>query len=122
MTIMCDVLMLMFWVWALEFWERALDKQNPLLFLSAGVLVGLAVLTKYNAITLLPLLPVLGVLRTRRIGWWLAGLAVSLVMVAIYEWMTARMYGRGLLELAVHNANRAHIEFPGSWKARVSLV
>jgi 4-amino-4-deoxy-L-arabinose transferase-like glycosyltransferase len=119
MTIMCDVFMLMFWIWALVFWERALDEdQSRWQFVWAGVLAGLAVLTKYNAITLLPLLPILSIFRARKAGWWLAGLAVTLIIVTGYEWITAKMYGRGLLAAAVHNANGAHLEFPGGWKAR----
>ena len=82
-TLMCDVMMLGFWVWALVFWERALGKEHSgWRFVGAGVLAGLAVLTKYSAINLLPLLLLLGVLRTRKPGWWLLGLAVPLLMLA----------------------------------------
>ena len=77
-TLMCDVLMLTFWIWALVFWERALaNEQSRWRFVGAGVLAGLAVLTKYSAVTLLPLFPILGILRTRKLGWWLLGLAVQ---------------------------------------------
>ena len=97
-TLMCDVLMLAFWIWALVFWERALaNGQSRWQFVGAGLLAGLAVLTKYSAVTLLPLLPFLSILRTRRSGWWLVGMAVPLIMVAAYEWITAGMYGKGLL-------------------------
>ena len=73
-TLMCDVLMLTFWIWALVLWERALaSEQSRWQFVGAGVLAGLAVLTKYSAVTLLPLLPILSILRTRKLGWWLAG-------------------------------------------------
>ena len=70
-TLMCDVLMLTFWIWALVFWERALGNgQCRWQFIGAGVLAGLAVLTKYSAVTLLPLLPLMSLLRTRKLGWW----------------------------------------------------
>ena len=120
-TLMCDVLMLAFWIWALVVWERALrNERSGWWFVVAGVLAGLAVLTKYSAVTtLLPLLALLSLLRTRKIGvWWLLGLAVPLMMVAIYEWMTARMYGRGLLFAAVHVAQAHRVEFPGGWLAK----
>jgi 4-amino-4-deoxy-L-arabinose transferase-like glycosyltransferase len=117
-TLMCDVPMLAFWIWALVLWERALgNKQSRWQFLGAGALAGLAVLTKYSAITLLPLLLVLSLLRTRKPGWWLPGLAVPLFMLAGYELITARMYGQGLFSAAVHYAHTTHIEFPGGWKA-----
>ncbi len=117
-TLMCDVPMLGFWIWALVLWERALaNGQNPWLFVGAGALAGLAVLTKYSAVVLLPLLPVLSLLRTRKAGWWL-GLAVPLIVLAGYEWVTARMYGKGLFSAAVYYARMHPAVFPGGWKAR----
>ncbi len=121
-TLMCDVMMLGFWIWALVLWERALaNGRSHWLFVGAGLLAGLAVLTKYSAITLLPLLPILSILRTRKLGWWLTGLAVSVLMLAGYELITARMYGRGLFSAAVHYAHATHIEFPGGWKANAII-
>ena len=117
-TLMCDVMMLGFWVWALVFWERALGKErNGWRFVGAGALAGLAVLTKYSAVNLLPLLLLLGILRTRKPGWWLLGLAVPVLMLAGYELITARMYGRGLFSAAIHYAHTTHINFPGGWRA-----
>ena len=119
-TLMCDVMMLGFWVWTLVLWEAALaNGRSPWWFVGAGALAGLAVLTKYSAICLLPLLLVLGVMRTRKAGWWLLGLAVPLLMLAGYEWVTARMYGRGLFSAAVHYAHTTHIGYPGGWRASV---
>jgi tetratricopeptide (TPR) repeat protein len=118
-SLMCDVLMLAFWIWALVFWERALDNdRNWRPFVLAGVLAGLAVLTKYSAVTLLPLLPFLSMLRTRKSGWWLAGIAVPLIMVAIYETMTAGMYGYGLLSVAAGYAQTHRAGFLSDWQAR----
>jgi 4-amino-4-deoxy-L-arabinose transferase-like glycosyltransferase len=117
-TLMCDVSMLSLWIWALVLWERALgSERSRWQFVGAGVLAGLAILTKYSAITLLPLLPILSLLRTRKLGWWLAGLAVPVLMLAGYELITARMYGRGLFFAATHYAQTSHVGFPGGWKA-----
>jgi 4-amino-4-deoxy-L-arabinose transferase-like glycosyltransferase len=116
-TLMCDVLMLTFWIWALVFWERALAKeQGRWRFVLAGVLAGLAVLTKYSAVTLLPLFPILGILRTRKPVWWLVGLAVPLFMLAGYEWLTARMYGTGLFSAALNHTQNNRDGF--DWEAR----
>jgi hypothetical protein len=118
-TLMCDVLMLAVWIWALVLWERALaGGPARRLFLAAGTLAGLAVLTKYSAVTLLPLLPLLSLLRTRRAGWWLLGLAVPLLMVAGYEWLTYEMYGRGLMSLSSYHARTFRPGFPGGWRAK----
>jgi 4-amino-4-deoxy-L-arabinose transferase-like glycosyltransferase len=119
-TLMCDVLMLALWVWALVFWERALnDAQARWQFIGAGTLVGLAVLTKYSALLLFPiLLPILSILRTRKLlGWWWLGLVVPLLMAAGYDWITAKMYGRGLLFASAGSVRVRGIDLPGGWKA-----
>jgi hypothetical protein len=117
-TLMCDVLMLTFWIWAFVLWERGLasGEQSWWRFAGAGVLAGLAVLTKYSALILLPLLAILSLLRTRKLGWWWVGLAVPLLMVAGYEWLTAEMYGRGLISAASNFARTLRVF--GGWKAR----
>ena len=73
-TLMCDVLMMTFWIWALVLWERALASgQSRWRFVGAGVLAGLAVLTKYSAVTLLPLLPILSHSSNPQVGVVVAG-------------------------------------------------
>ncbi|HTY86216.1 MAG TPA: glycosyltransferase family 39 protein [Candidatus Acidoferrum sp.] len=118
-TLMCDVLMLGFWVWSLVLWDQALIRDQPRWwrFVVAGFLAGLAVLTKYNALFLLPLLPVLSLLRGRLSAGWLLGLGVPLIMAAGYEWLTAKMYGRGLLFFDAGKVETGGIAFPGGWKA-----
>ena len=124
-TLMCDVPMLAFGIWALVFWERALAKRGRWWsFILAGGLAGLAVLTKYSAVILLPLLPILSILRARKAGWWLLGLVVPLAMITGYELLTVKMYGEGLFTAAEHYARMHRYSFPGGWKARgiVSLT
>jgi len=119
-TLMCDVPMLALWIWAVVLWEKALTEgMDRRLFLGAGLLAGLAVLTKYSALTLLPLLPLLALLRTRKVGWWLAGLAVPVVLVAGYEWLTWHEYGQGLVAAASYHARSFRPGFPGGFKATV---
>jgi 4-amino-4-deoxy-L-arabinose transferase-like glycosyltransferase len=119
-TLMCDVLMLAFWIWALVLWERALaGGQSRWQFIGAGFLAGLAVLTKYSAVTLLPLLPLLSLLRTRSLKWrwgWLA-LAISLTMLAVYEWVTYRMSGESQFLAATHYVQMSR-HASGDWPAR----
>ena len=118
-TLMCDVLMLSFWIWALVLWERALgSEQNWWKYVGGGALAGLAVLAKYSAMTLLPLLLALSILRTRKLGGWWVGMAVPLIVVAGYEWMTDQMYGQGLLSAAGHYSQSHQFGFSGGWKAK----
>jgi tetratricopeptide (TPR) repeat protein len=116
-TLMCDVPMLSLWVWCLVVWDRTLESNRPQGFLLAGLLAGLAILTKYSPITLLPLLPIMALLRTRKPGWWLLGLAVPLVMIAAFEWLTAAMYGSGLLSRAAYYARHYPVAMLGGAKA-----
>jgi hypothetical protein len=74
------------------------------------------VLTKYSAVTLLPLLPILGILRTRKLGWWWVGLAVPLLMVLGYELITAKMYGTGLFSAALDYIRKNRDGF--GWETR----
>jgi 4-amino-4-deoxy-L-arabinose transferase-like glycosyltransferase len=118
-TLMCDVLMLAFWIWSLVFWERALKTENGgWQFIGAGALAGLAVLTKYSVVTLLPLLPLMSLVRKRKPGWWLAGAAVPWLMIMGYEWLTARLYGKGLLAAATAYAQAHRSLLVGGWTAR----
>src|SRR5437764_15183257 len=58
-SIMCDVMMLAFWIWALEFWLSGLDRQQWWRLLSCAMLISAAAPTKYVGIELVPMLLVL---------------------------------------------------------------
>jgi 4-amino-4-deoxy-L-arabinose transferase-like glycosyltransferase len=96
-TVMCDVLMVALWVWAVAVWIRGLDNDQPLTLSLAGLLVGACVMAKYFGVTLIPLLLAYSLVRKRRIGWWLLYLFIPLVIVLLYEHWTHALYGRGLL-------------------------
>src|ERR1017187_10248164 len=120
-TLMCDVPMLAVWIWAVIFWERALKNGNAFYFLTAGLLAGLAVLTKYSALTLLPLLPILGVLRKRNLGWWLLWLLLPLAMIELYQFGTAKLYGQGLLSAAADYAGKTRFGVTGGWANKIII-
>ena len=63
----------------------------------SGCLMAACALTKYFGICLIPLLLVHGALRKRAPGWWMAVLAIPVVVLVFYQWQTEAMYGRGLL-------------------------
>lgn len=54
-SLMSDVFMLAFWVWSLFFWRRAVQQRKFLFYLAASFLCGLACVTKYYAVVLIPL-------------------------------------------------------------------
>lgn len=96
-SVMSDMPMLALWLWAMVFWVDGLQRDHLPRLLLAGVLIAAAALTKYFAISLIPLLLVHGSLVKRRPGIWLFGLLLPLVLLGGYQWITLGMYGRGLL-------------------------
>lgn len=96
-NLMCDTLMLCLWVWALVLWERGLHRRDLALLAASGVLMGLAVWTKYFALSLVPLVLVYSLAVTRRPGRWLLALLVPILMATAYELWTRHLYGKGLI-------------------------
>lgn len=100
-SVMCDVMMFAFWVWALEFWFAGLDRQQWWRFFVSAVLISGAALTKYFGIALVPLLVIHTLVRDRRRAINLAFLLIPLAVLSNYEFVTEEKYGRGLLTAAM---------------------
>lgn len=103
-SVMCDVTMLAFWIWAVVFWTEGIRQDNGRKLAAAGVLMALALLTKYFGICLVPLLAVQGWLEKRKPGGWLACLLIPLAVLGAYEWLTVQLYGQLLFLAATHYA------------------
>lgn len=100
-SVMCDVMMLAFWTWALEFWLAALDRQQVWRFLVAVGLIFAAALTKYYGITLVPLLAAYTLTLDRRAEPHLLFLLVPIAVLFAYDVVTEGKYGHGLLSEAI---------------------
>jgi len=96
-NVMCDVMLLAFWVWSIAFFEQGLEKKALRLLVASGVLAGLAVLTKFTGLALIPLLAAYGFTRQPRLGLWLVSVTIPVLFAIAYEWITHRIYGIGLL-------------------------
>lgn len=104
-TVMCDVLMLAFWVWAILLWVEGLAREQVRFLIGSAFLITLAVLTKYFAISLVPLLGVFGVLRKRKLGMWTSALLIPLLALGIYHFLFKVFYGRApLFEAATYGS------------------
>jgi 4-amino-4-deoxy-L-arabinose transferase-like glycosyltransferase len=103
-TVMCDVLMLAFWVWAVVLWMEGVERDSFLWLAGSGCLVALAVLTKYFGACLIPLLALYSIMGKRRSGRWALCLLIPLAAILIYEWLTFALYGQGLFFTAVNHA------------------
>ncbi|HEY5232062.1 MAG TPA: glycosyltransferase family 39 protein [Verrucomicrobiae bacterium] len=107
MTVMCDVTMLAFWIWAVVFWMEGMDKNDFRKLSVAGLLIALAALTKYYGVCLVPLLAAYSLVETRRPGRWAACLLIPLAALCAYQWITRALYGRAMLSDAMEYAGYA---------------
>src|SRR5438552_6339030 len=87
-SVMCDVMLLAFYVWSMELWIRGLDQKRWWLLALAMLFVSAAVLTKYFGITLLPLLAVYTLARDRRCWAQLLWFCFPIVAVALYDFLS----------------------------------
>jgi Dolichyl-phosphate-mannose-protein mannosyltransferase len=92
-SVMCDIMMLALWVWAASLWIEGLDHHKPFYLTASSLLIGLAALTKYFGISLLPLLLAYSLVRKRRLGWWSLYFLLPLGLLAGYQFWTAIQYG-----------------------------
>jgi hypothetical protein len=99
-SVMCDPMMLAMWVWATIFWIEGLDLEKPTHLTAAVLLVAASTLTKYFGAALVPLLFAYTLARRRGLGSWAWYLLVPVGVLIGYEFVTARMYGHGLLATA----------------------
>jgi hypothetical protein len=95
---MCDVPMLCLWIWTVIFWLRG-SRGSVLWLPIAGFVAGLAALTKYPAISLIPLLAAQMMLERASVRvrvMQILSLLIPLIMIAAYDHYTRALYGRGL--------------------------
>jgi 4-amino-4-deoxy-L-arabinose transferase-like glycosyltransferase len=103
-NVMCDTLALCSFVWAIAIWRKGLDTSKSGWLVLSALLVAVSALTKYFAVSLIPLLAAYTLLRNRRSAWKLVVLLLPVVLLAAYQWWTLRYYGRGLLVDAADTA------------------
>lgn len=110
-TLMCDLPMLALWLAAVLAWMRGIDRDSVPWLAGAAALAAAATLTKYFAVTLVPLLVGWTCLRTgrldRRLGW----LLVPVAAIAGWDLWTRAAYGHSLFLGAVDYAGGAPSPF-----------
>jgi hypothetical protein len=105
-SIMCDTMMLAFWVWAIVFWMAGLSKNSWARLCVAALLISASELTKYFGLCLIPLLLVYSLMLRRQPGAGLAWLLFPALVLVLYQWLTRQLYGTGLLFSAAAYATR----------------
>jgi len=100
-SVMCDTLMLAFWIWAAIFWVEGLDPIKPHYLAASGLLMAASALTKYFGVCLLPLLFAYSLARQRRLGPWVWYFVIPIGLIAGYQAWTYSLYGHGMLSDAL---------------------
>ena len=101
-SVMCDSLMLAFWIWAILFWIEGLEPQKPLYLAISVLLITLCALTKYFGMALIPLLTAYSLARQRRLGSWAWYLLLPIAVLAGYQRWTRAVYGLRMISEAAH--------------------
>ena len=107
-TIMCDVMMLAFWVWAVVFWVEGTERKRPGFFAVAALFISLAALTKYFGACVIPLVAAWSIARKQPMKEWLGWLAIPIAALVAYQMATRSLYGHGLLADAGKYAAAVH--------------
>src|SRR2546429_9086814 len=118
---MCDPMILALWMWAAILWIEGLEPQRPLCRLASAVLIAASDLTKYFGASLILLLFVYSIARQRRVGSWAWYLLIPVAALVGYEFLTAKMYGHGLLFTAADFSRKRRL-FAHATKAARALV
>lgn len=110
-SVMCDGAMLLLFVVSVAAWAEGRARGGVGWFIVCGAFAGAAIVTKYFAVSLLPLLAVWWLLDPKRPRARDAALAmgVPLVVAGLYQGWTAHLYGRGLIGDAVAYADGVRV-------------
>lgn len=96
-TVMCDSMMLALWIFSVYYWVQGLEKNTPAMFLISAFLIAVTALTKYYGLALIPLLILYSAAKRRGLGMWVLYMLIPISILAMYQWATHELYGRGLL-------------------------
>ena len=96
-TVMGDIMMMSFWVWAAFIWIRGIKNNSIVNMLCAALLTALCSLTKYFGMSLILLLFIYSLVRERKLTKSVLLLLLPVFILAAYQWATSVLYGRGLL-------------------------
>ncbi len=105
MTVMCDMAMLAFWVWAVVCWVEGTAEEHLGKLCAGACLIALAELTKYYGACLMPLLAAYSLFCRRPIRRWAHFLLIPLAVLLAYQQATQALYGNSLLYNAAHYAS-----------------
>jgi 4-amino-4-deoxy-L-arabinose transferase-like glycosyltransferase len=101
-TLMCDVPMLAFWMWAAIFWVEGTDHNQLHKLFFACCLITLAETTKYYGICLVPLFAAYSIGAKRPLQRWAPFLLIPLSVFCAYQFVMEKSYGLYVLYSAAN--------------------
>lgn len=101
-TLMSDVPMLAFWVWAIVFWVEGAGQNRPRKLFAAACLAAIAEITKYFGFCLIPLLAAYSIMAKKPLRQWLQFLLVPLAVFCAYQMVMEKLYGISPLSRAAN--------------------
>lgn len=110
-TVMCDVLMLSFWIVAVILWRRGLKTNGIASFFVAALCIAACGLTKYYGISLIPLLLAYSLVEKRGVGLWLVFLLIPVLLLGGYQVLTQTLYGKDHIMAAASYAVSTNNEY-----------
>jgi 4-amino-4-deoxy-L-arabinose transferase-like glycosyltransferase len=99
-SVMCDVLMLAFWIWAVILWLEGFDSGRSGYLVGSAILIAACALTKYFGVALVPLLAVYARQKSKSWGAWAWYLLLPLLALGGFELWSKLHYGQGLVSAA----------------------
>jgi 4-amino-4-deoxy-L-arabinose transferase-like glycosyltransferase len=101
-SVMCDTMMVAFWLWAIIFWVEGLEPLKPGCLALSALLITLSALTKYFGAALILLLAAYSLIRLRRFGSWPWYLLAPVLVLTGYQHWTKAVYGVRMITSAAH--------------------
>src|SRR5262245_44528998 len=94
--VMCDVMLLAFWTWAIHFWVSGLERNTVFSLVLSVLFISAAALTKYFGVSLIPLLLTYTLWQQRRFSFAVLWLILPLLVIVVFELTTKAKYGHYL--------------------------
>jgi 4-amino-4-deoxy-L-arabinose transferase-like glycosyltransferase len=121
-TIMSDIFMLFFWVWAVYFWVSGTKEHGTLKLFAASVLIAAACLSKYYGVSLIPMLLCYSLFCERKFSARLLLLLIPVAVLVLYQLGTTALYGQGLLLSAASYSAGAREAFQRDMLTRFAVL
>lgn len=114
-SVMTDIWMAAFFVWAVALWIRGIDESSIRFLCAAAVAASMAGLMKYFGVTVIGLFALYAFGRRHPLQRWTPLLPIPILVLAGYEALTYAMYGQGLVSSTFDFADKGRSTADTAW-------